>query len=75
MASRLKLKKRKKHPPPFDDSEQQLNTDKDKTKQQNIMDFNNTQRSKTYAEVTQKSSHPKEASFQDKIDDKMKQNF
>ena len=47
MASRLKLKKKKKYPTPFDDSEQQLKPDENKTKQQDSMNSNNSKMSKT----------------------------
>ena len=52
MASRLKLKKKKKYHPPIDDYEEQLKTDEGKTKQQDSINSNNSKMSKTYAEVT-----------------------
>ena len=52
MASRLKLKIKKKYHQPFDESEEQLKPDEDKTKQKDSMNSNNSKMSKTYAEVT-----------------------
>ena len=57
MASRLTLRKKKYHPP-YDEPEQNLKIDENKTNQDHSMNSNNINRSRTYVEVTTNSSKP-----------------